>query len=166
MHVLAVIPARSGSKGIPHKNVKSVAGVPLLAHSIRHAKESKLVTRRDRSVGMIEPGRVQYWRRSRRIVVSTDSAEYADIAQQHGTPPCPCSLHVLRRTSPKGLPGAEAPFLRPAEISGDLSTDLECFQSDLCAPPLRCVSCGLQIPGYGCMALSSGRTDPHSDNTA
>jgi len=42
-----------------------------------------------------------------RIVVSTDSVEYAEVAQEHG---------------------AEAPFLRPVEISGDLSTDYECIR--------------------------------------
>lgn len=89
MRVLALIPARSGSKGIVHKNIATFHGKPLMAHSIEHALRAETVNR---------------------VLVSTDSALYADIARQHG---------------------AEAPFLRPAEISGDLSTDLECFQHAL-----------------------------------
>lgn len=43
--VLAIIPARSGSKSVPHKNIRSMAGKPLLAHSIGHAQASKYITR-------------------------------------------------------------------------------------------------------------------------
>ena len=45
MEVLAVIPARGGSQGIPRKNLKQVAGKSLLEHSIVHAHASKLVSR-------------------------------------------------------------------------------------------------------------------------
>jgi CMP-N,N'-diacetyllegionaminic acid synthase len=85
MNVLALIPARSGSKSIQDKNLRLVAGKPLLAHSIEHALASRLITR---------------------TIVSTDSQAYADVASS-------C--------------GAEVPFLRPADISLDTSTDLEAF---------------------------------------
>jgi CMP-N-acetylneuraminic acid synthetase len=87
--ILALIPARSGSKSIPHKNVRPFAGQPLLAHSIEQARACPAITR---------------------AIVSTDSEDYAVIARQFG---------------------AEVPFLRPAEISGDASTDLEVFQHAL-----------------------------------
>ncbi len=58
--VLAVIPARGGSKGIPRKNIKDFAGFPLIAYSIAAAKQSRLVTR---------------------VVVSTDDEEIAKIAR-------------------------------------------------------------------------------------
>ena len=61
--VLAVIPARGGSKGIPRKNIKDFAGFPLIAYSIAAAKQSKLVTR---------------------VIVSTDDEEIAGIARQWG----------------------------------------------------------------------------------
>ncbi len=61
--VLAVIPARSGSKSIKDKNIRSVLGKPLLAYSIDHAKSSKYVDR---------------------VIVSTDSEAYAKIALQYG----------------------------------------------------------------------------------
>ena len=87
--VLALIPARSGSKSIPHKNIKEVGGKPLLAWSIEHARSARSVSR---------------------IVVSTDSEEYAQIARDFG---------------------AETPFLRPTEYARDDSTDLEVFQHAL-----------------------------------
>lgn len=87
MRILVIIPARSGSKTLPHKNVLLFRGKPMLAWSIEHAQHSK--------------------HRSRmRIIVSTDNDEYAVIARKYG---------------------AEAPFLRPAEISADQSTDYECL---------------------------------------
>lgn len=62
-HILAVIPARQGSKSIPHKNIRSVAGKPLLAYSIEHALASRRITR---------------------TMVSTDSEYYASIARSFG----------------------------------------------------------------------------------
>lgn len=61
--ILGLIPARSGSKGIPDKNVTSLGGYPLLAWSIRAAIKSRLLDR---------------------VVVSTDSREIADISVEYG----------------------------------------------------------------------------------
>ncbi len=63
MKILAIIPARSGSKSIPHKNIMSVHGKPLIAHSIEHALASKYINR---------------------TIVSTDSEDYATVAKKHG----------------------------------------------------------------------------------
>ena len=60
---LAIIPARSGSKGLKDKNIKLLSGRPLLAYTIEAARESGLFDE---------------------IMVSTDSQEYADIAKQWG----------------------------------------------------------------------------------
>ena len=75
--VLAIIPARGGSKGIPGKNIRPLGGKPLIAWSIETALAATRVTR---------------------TLVSTDSEEIADIAR---------------------AAGAEAPFLRPAELASD-----------------------------------------------
>jgi CMP-N,N'-diacetyllegionaminic acid synthase len=83
--VIALIPARSGSKGLPNKNIRPLGGYPLIAWSIMAAKKSKLINR---------------------VIVSTDSEDYAQLA-----------INL----------GAEVPFLRPSEISGDLSTDHDCI---------------------------------------
>lgn len=84
--VYAIIPARSGSKGIKDKNISLLNGYPLFAYSIAAAKKAKLIDR---------------------VIVSTDSEKYAELAKDYG---------------------AETPFLRPKEISGDQATDLEFMQ--------------------------------------
>ena len=61
--VLALIPARGGSKGIPRKNIRDFAGYPLIAWSIAAAKQSKRVTR---------------------VIVSTDDEEIASVAREFG----------------------------------------------------------------------------------
>jgi len=61
--ILAVIPCRGGSKGLPGKNVRPLAGLPLIAHSIKFAKLCPEVAR---------------------CVVSTDSEEVANVAQAYG----------------------------------------------------------------------------------
>ena len=63
MRNIAIIPARSGSKGLKDKNIKKLNGKPLLAYSIYAAKESKLFDE---------------------IMVSTDSSKYAEIARSFG----------------------------------------------------------------------------------
>jgi CMP-N,N'-diacetyllegionaminic acid synthase len=77
LRLLAVIPARGGSKGLPGKNIRPLAGLPLVAHSVRAAALTPEVTR---------------------CVVTTDSAEIADVARAHG---------------------GDVPFLRPAELAAD-----------------------------------------------
>lgn len=79
--IIAIIPARSGSKGVPDKNIKMVGNHPLIAYSIAAALNAPSVDR---------------------VIVSTDSEAYAAIARQYG---------------------AEAPFLRPPEYSGDTVGD-------------------------------------------
>ena len=61
--LLAVIPARGGSKGIPQKNIKSICGKPLIYWSIKAALESSLIDR---------------------VVVSTDNEEISAIAIKYG----------------------------------------------------------------------------------
>jgi N-acylneuraminate cytidylyltransferase len=61
--ILALIPARGGSKGIPRKNVMMVAGKPLIAYSILQAQASKRITR---------------------VLVSTDDDEIAEVSREWG----------------------------------------------------------------------------------
>lgn len=79
-NLVAIIPARSGSKGVKNKNLSLLGGYPLIAYSIAVAK-------------MCE------WER---IIVSTDSEEYAEVARTFG---------------------AETPFFRPVELSDDSADD-------------------------------------------
>ncbi len=61
--VLAIVPARGGSKGLPGKNTRSLCGKPLIAWSIEHALACPYVDS---------------------VVVSTDSDAIAAVAAQHG----------------------------------------------------------------------------------
>ena len=63
MNNLAIIPARSGSKGLKDKNIKLLNGKPLMAYSIEAAKQSEIYSH---------------------ILVSTDSEKYRVIAEQYG----------------------------------------------------------------------------------
>lgn len=87
--VLAIVPARGGSKGIPRKNIRLFAGYPLIAYSIAAGLQAATVTR---------------------TIVSTDDEEIAAVARQFG---------------------AETPFIRPAELAQDKTTDLPVFQHAL-----------------------------------
>ncbi|MCS6263332.1 MAG: acylneuraminate cytidylyltransferase family protein [Nitrospira sp.] len=62
--VLAVIPARGGSKGVPRKNIRSVCGRPLITYTIEHARAAQHLFYR--------------------IIVSTDDEEIATVAREHG----------------------------------------------------------------------------------
>ena len=81
--VVALIPARAGSKRVPDKNVRLLGDHPVIAYTIAAALES----------GVFDS-----------VVVSTDSEKYGDIAKHYG---------------------AEVPFLRPVDMSGDLSPDID-----------------------------------------
>lgn len=63
MNVLGVVPARGGSKGVPRKNLMSIAGRPLLAYTADAVRASRRLTR---------------------VVVSTDDHEIAEAARAHG----------------------------------------------------------------------------------
>ncbi|MBI3627223.1 MAG: acylneuraminate cytidylyltransferase family protein [Candidatus Sungbacteria bacterium] len=83
MNVLGVIGARSGSKTIQNKNIKLLFGKPLLVWIAEAAKNSQYVNR---------------------VIVSTDSPAYAEIAKQYAI---------------------EAPFMRPAELAEDHVPDFD-----------------------------------------
>lgn len=80
--VLAIVPARAGSKGLPGKNIRPLAGKPLLAWPIAAARASAHVDR---------------------VIISTDDPGFAEIAVAHG---------------------ADAPFLRPAELASDTAPSI------------------------------------------
>ena len=83
LYVVALVPARSGSKGVKNKNLRLLVHAPLIAWSIKCSLASKAISR---------------------TIVTTDSEEYRAVAKKWG---------------------AEVPFLRPASISRDESTDVD-----------------------------------------
>lgn len=63
MNILGVTPARGGSKGIPYKNIKQIAGKPLIAWTFEAIRESNLLSE---------------------YVVSTDDDKIAAVSEQYG----------------------------------------------------------------------------------
>jgi len=62
-NVVAVIPARGGSKGVPGKNIKLLGGKPLISYVLEAAKKCQLIDR---------------------IIVSTDDEQIAEVAKKYG----------------------------------------------------------------------------------
>jgi CMP-N,N'-diacetyllegionaminic acid synthase len=87
--IVGLIPARSGSKRVPDKNIRPLAGHPVIAYTIAAALQSEIFSK---------------------VIVSTDSEQYVGIA---------------------GYYGAEIPFLRPRELAGDVSPDIEWLEYTL-----------------------------------
>lgn len=87
--IVALIPAREGSKRVRGKNIKRLRGHPMIAYAIASAVDSAVFDR---------------------VIVSTDSEEIADIGRYYG---------------------ADVPFLRPKELAGDRSPDIEFVESVL-----------------------------------
>ncbi len=87
--ILALVPARGGSRGIPGKNIRPLAGRPLICWTIETALRTACLDR---------------------VVVSTDDPGIAAIARQAG---------------------AETPFLRPVELAGDATTDMQVYEHAL-----------------------------------
>ena len=87
--IAALIPARAGSKRVPNKNIRTLAGHPLIAYTISAALQSDIFSA---------------------VLVSTDSSQYADLARYYG---------------------AEVPYLRPPELAGDISPDIEWLEFTL-----------------------------------
>jgi len=84
--ILGLVVGRGGSKGILRKNVRLLAGKPLIAYSVLPGKESKYIDR---------------------LIVSSDDTEIIEVAKSYG---------------------AEAPFVRPAELASDTAKALPVIQ--------------------------------------
>jgi CMP-N,N'-diacetyllegionaminic acid synthase len=89
MSVLCVVGARGGSQGLPGKNIRPLLGKPLIAWSIEQARRVS---------------------QCRRVVVSTDSTDIAEVARQAG---------------------AEIPFMRPADLAGPAVGKFQVWQHAL-----------------------------------
>lgn len=82
MKILAIIPARGGSKGVPRKNIKNLCGKPLIQYTIEAAQQANVLTE---------------------IMVSTEDEEIANVAQSLGA-----AVPFLR---PQALAGDKAPTI-------------------------------------------------------
>ena len=100
--VLALIPARGGSKGVPNKNARQLAGKPLVAHACQCAQDSRLVTR---------------------IIVSTDCPRLASLAREAGA-----EVPFLR---PAALAGDDSPTCDVVSHAVDWLHKQEDWQADI-----------------------------------
>lgn len=112
LEVMAIIPARGGSKGIPGKNIQPVGGKPLLAHSVEQARFASRVSR---------------------VIVSTDDERIAGVARAYGAEVAirPADISGDEATSEVAL----AHTLQTLADSEDYRPDLVVFLQ--CTSPLR-----------------------------
>jgi len=82
--ILAIIPARGGSKGVPRKNIRNLAGKPLIAWTIEEGKKSKYIDR---------------------LIVSSEDSEIIEVAKAYG-----CDVPFIR---PQDLASDETPGIDP-----------------------------------------------------
>lgn len=83
LKIMGIIGIRSGSKGLPNKNIKKLLDKPLIGWILECANQSKYINR---------------------VIVSTDSEDYAEVANKYG---------------------AETPYLRPNDLSSDFSPEID-----------------------------------------
>jgi len=127
MNYLAIVPARDGSKGIPDKNLRSIAGAPLVSWSIRQARDCRLIDR---------------------VIVSTDSKRIAEVALQYSadvpflrpaelaqdmTPTEPVLIHAIAELAKTGYVPDAVVLLQPTSPHrrpGSLAAAITQFEAD------------------------------------
>ncbi len=139
--VLAVVPARGGSKGLPGKNIRPLAGVPLIGHSILMARQCTGITR---------------------AVVSTDAPEIAAVARTFGadvidrpgtlsedqTPMWPVIRHALAHTEALDQREYEFVLLLDPTSPGRLPSDIDEALARLQATPAADGIIGVSQPTF------------------
>ncbi len=165
MRVLGLIPARGGSKGVPRKNIKLLAGKPLLAYTAEAALAAK---------------------RLARVVLSTDDAEIAEVGKESGvevpffrpaelaedsTPTLPVVQHALSFLERQGDRFDAVCLLQPTNPlrrAGDIDACIELMEHHAA----DCVVSVLRVPAEhnphwvyfvnsdGSLRLSTGETTP------
>jgi CMP-N,N'-diacetyllegionaminic acid synthase len=152
--LLAIIPARGGSKGLPGKNIRLLAGLPLIAHSIRLAQMCPEITR---------------------AIVSTDSSEIASVARRFGaevpflrpaelaqddTPMWPVLRHALQTLENHGDRYYEHVLLLDPTSPGRLPEDISKALSRLKATPDADGIIGVSQPEFNpiwhCVVIRGG----------
>lgn len=109
--VLAIIPARGGSKGVPRKNIREVAGKPLIAWTIEEAKKSKYIDR---------------------LILSSEDAEIIRVGQSWG-----CEAPFVR---PEALAQDDTPGIDPVLHAMELLPEYDLVVLLQTTSPLRSVA--------------------------
>jgi CMP-N,N'-diacetyllegionaminic acid synthase len=158
--VLAVIPCRGGSKGLPGKNTRPLAGLPLLAHSIRLSKLCPEIAK---------------------CVVSTDSEEIASIAREHegevpflrpasiaadDTPMWPVLQHALAEMDFRDHRRYESVLLlsptSPGRLPEDVSNAMQLLEEDRHAVGVVAASKPSFNPRWVCIDIAADGYMRHS----
>jgi pseudaminic acid cytidylyltransferase len=155
--IIAIIPARGGSKRIPGKNIRPLAGKPILAYTIAAARES----------GLFE-----------RVIVSTDSTEVAQVAHRFGaevpflrdttladdfTPVSSVTVDVLCRLDPVGHRFDVIAQLMPncpLRTSEDVVDSYRQFSKDSTHTQISVVRYGWQNPWWALRRNARYELDP------
>lgn len=137
--VLAIIPARGGSKGVPRKNIRAVAGKPLIAWTIEEAKKSKYIDR---------------------LILSSDDAEIIEVAKRWG-----CEVPFVR---PAELAQDETPGIAPVLHALDVLPDFELVVLLQITSPLRsaadidgCIEQCIASNANACVTVSEAEQSPY-----
>lgn len=126
--MLAIVPARGGSKGLPGKNIRPLAGIPLIGHSILMAQSCSAIDR---------------------LVVTTDAADIAAVAREFGadvierpaslaedqTPMWPVVRHALEQAEARDNRKYEFVLLLDPTSPGRLPSDVEASLARLQSTP-------------------------------
>jgi N-acylneuraminate cytidylyltransferase len=154
---IAIIPARGGSKRIPNKNIRPLAGLPLIAHTIIAAAECGLFSR---------------------IVVSTDSEEIATVARHYGaevpylrdsaladdfTPVSAVTADALMHLDPTGESFTSVAQLMancPLRTAADVIDSFRQFQATDCESQISVVLYGWQNPWWAMLRNERQQLEP------
>lgn len=154
---IAIIPARSGSKRIPNKNIRPLAGLPLIAYTIIAASECGLFSR---------------------IVVSTDSEEIAAVARHYGaevpnlrdsaladdfTPVSAVTADALMHLDPTGETFTSVAQLMancPLRSAADVIDSFRQFQATDCESQISVVHYGWQNPWWAMLRNERQEVEP------
>lgn len=137
--VLAIIPARGGSKGVPRKNIREVAGRPLIAWTIEEAKKSRYIDR---------------------LILSSDDAEIIQVAKAWG-----CEVPFVR---PSALAKDDTPGIDPVLHAIEKLPEFEIVVLLQTTSPLRnvadidgCIECCIKGGGNACVSVAQAEQNPY-----
>ena len=142
--IVSIIPARGGSKGVPRKNIRNLAGKPLIAYTIEQSLQSRLIDR---------------------TIVSTEDGEIAEVAQQYGA-----EVPFLRPTE---LAGDHAPTMEVLLHAVNLLEKQEQYNFDILVllhitTPLRnvqdiysCVSMLVEAKADNVFSVTESHRNPY-----
>lgn len=152
-NIIAVIPARGGSKGIPGKNIKVLAGRPLIYYSIKAAQDSKYVSE---------------------VFVSTDSDQIADVSISHGarvvkrpdefakddSPTIDSVFHTVESIKSEYDPSIIVLLqpTSPLRDSDDIDMSIELFFANKCMPVVS--MCEVEHSPYWYFKFHNGHFEP------